>query len=574
MNPAAAAADPPALPDPRRHDLDALRAAAMLLGILYHAALAYAAGFGWMIEDPSRSTGLYLFQAAVHGFRMPLFFVVSGFFTALLWRKRGLSAVWKNRLLRIFLPCLIGLVTLVPAMGWASGSAMAARFRLRKAAETARTATADVTVWSALASGDVAALDRVLARKPPLDVQQPESGIVPLTLVALQGREDLARRLLDAGASVHATNRDGNTPLHAAVFLGRTGLVELLLARGANVHARSVSGESTVQPARADWAATEFIAGLFGVKLDRAEVEAGRAVAVRRLTALGVEESAAGQGTGEAGRRISEVFRGLIDTPVFIVVWFLWFLCWLLPVFSAYAWLARRFGWGAPPRWLVLGPARWLVWVPLVLVPQAFMTWEGTYGPDTSMGLVPMPHVLAYYLLFFAFGVLYHEADDSRGELGRGWRWLLPVSLLVLLPLGVEAATGHLRFRDRVLPPGLFHVATVLLQGLYAWAMTFGCIGAFREWVRTASPRVRYLSDSAYWLYLGHLPLVIWAQGAMADWPLPGWLKCLLISAAVTGLLLAVYEWGVRYTWVGAMLNGRKLRKPSPPAPGSAAVAG
>ncbi|MFM7802977.1 MAG: acyltransferase family protein, partial [Verrucomicrobiota bacterium] len=197
MNPAAA--DPPAPPDPRRHDLDALRAAAMLLGIVYHAALAYAAGFGWMIEDPSRSTGLYLFQAAVHGFRMPLFFVVSGFFTALLWRKRGLSAVWKNRLLRIFLPCLLGLVTLVPAMGWASGSAMAAGFRLRKAAETARTATADATVWSALASGDAAALDRVLARKPPLDVQQPESGVVPLTLVALQGREDLARRLLDAG---------------------------------------------------------------------------------------------------------------------------------------------------------------------------------------------------------------------------------------------------------------------------------------------------------------------------------------------------------------------------------------
>ena len=163
----------------------------MLLGIVYHAALAYAAGFGWMIEDPSRSTGLYLFQAAVHGFRMPLFFVVSGFFTALLWRKRGLAAVWKNRLVRIVLPCLLGLVTLVPAMNWASGSAMAAGFRLRKAAEVARAWTADATVWSALASGDLVALNRVLARKPALDVQQPESGIVPLTLVAGLGHATL-----------------------------------------------------------------------------------------------------------------------------------------------------------------------------------------------------------------------------------------------------------------------------------------------------------------------------------------------------------------------------------------------
>jgi hypothetical protein len=73
---------------------------------------------------------------------------------------------------------------------------------------------------------------------------------------------------------------------------------------------------------------------------------------------------------------------------------------------------------------------------------------------------------------------------------------------------------------------------------------------------------VRYLSDSAYWLYLGHLPLVIWAQGAAVGWPIPGWIKGLIISVGVTGLLLVVYEWGVRYTWVGALLNGRKHRNP------------
>lgn len=32
-------------PDERRHDLDALRAAAMLLGIIYHVSLSFAEGF-------------------------------------------------------------------------------------------------------------------------------------------------------------------------------------------------------------------------------------------------------------------------------------------------------------------------------------------------------------------------------------------------------------------------------------------------------------------------------------------------------------------------------------------------
>jgi len=559
---------PPASPvDPRRHDLDALRAAAMLLGIVYHAALAYAAGTWWMIQDPSQSTLVYLFQAGVHGFRMPLFFVVSGFFTALLWRRRGLAALWKNRLMRILVPCLLGLVTLVPAMGWASNSATAAGARFRQAAAAA---VPDASVWTALASGDAAVLDRVLARKPDLDQRQPESGIVPLTLAALQGRVDLARRLLDAGASVNATNRDGNTPLHAAVFLGRTGVVELLLSRGADIHARSVQGESTLQPAAADWPTTEFITGLFAIKPDRAAVEAGRAEAVRRLTALGVTASGSPVSADASKPRpvepssVQRVWRLLIDTPVFIVVWFLWFLCWMLPVFSLYASAASK-GWvPPPPRWLTVRPSRWCFWLPATWVPQAFMGWEGgAFGPDTAMGLVPMPHVFAYYLLFFGFGVLYHESHDESGGLGRHWRWTLPVCLLGVLPFAVEFATGSLGFRARLLPERHFHAATVVLQGIYAWGMVFGCIGAFRACVRAGSPKVRYLSDSAYWLYLGHLPLVIWAQGALVSWPVAGWLKCLLISGGVTGLLLVVYEWGVRYTWVGALLNGRKSRTPS-----------
>ena len=550
--------------DPRRHDLDALRAAAMLLGIVYHAALAYAAGTLWMIQDPSQSSLVYLFQAGVHGFRMPLFFVVSGFFTALLWRRRGLAALWKNRLLRILVPCLLGLVTLVPAMGWSSGSAAAAGARFRQAQEVQKAASSEASVWNALASGDAAVLGRVLAKQPDLNAQQPESGIVPLSMVALQGRADLARQLIDSGASVNGTNRDGNTPLHAAVFLGRTGVVDLLVSHGVNVHVRNAQGESVLQPARADWPTTEFIAGLFSMKLDRAAVEAGRAEAVRRLTALGVTDSPASSKPGEPKPSVlAGVFQSLINTPVFVVVWFLWFLCWMLLPFSIYAWVAERWGGSASPRWLTLGSLKWLLWLPLTWVPQAFMGWEGgAFGPDTAMGLVPMPHVFAYYLIFFAFGVLYYESKDEVGELGRHWRWSLSVSLLVLLPLGVEFATGYLGFRSRLLADRHFHAATVLFQGLYAWGMSVGCIGAFRAWVQGESPRVRYLSDSAYWLYLGHLPLVIWAQGAIVGWPIPGWVKGLIVSIGVTGLLLVVYEWGVRYTWVGALLNGRKHRNP------------
>ena len=48
----------------------------------------------------------------VHGFRMPVFFLLSGFFCALLWQRRGLRGLLKNRILRIALPLIICIPTI------------------------------------------------------------------------------------------------------------------------------------------------------------------------------------------------------------------------------------------------------------------------------------------------------------------------------------------------------------------------------------------------------------------------------------------------------------------------------
>ncbi len=90
----------------------------MLLGIACHAALSFSLGAGWIVQDVDQSKPLYILQAFVHGFRMQLFMVLSGFFTALLWRRQGLKALLWNRFRRVLLPCLAALVTLVPAVKW------------------------------------------------------------------------------------------------------------------------------------------------------------------------------------------------------------------------------------------------------------------------------------------------------------------------------------------------------------------------------------------------------------------------------------------------------------------------
>jgi glucan biosynthesis protein C len=115
----------------RVHYMDNLRAFAMLLGIFFHAALAYSPSLNqvWLTASPQNSVIIDFIAFFSHSFRMPLFFLIAGFFAALLIHKRGVGAMLKNRLLRITLPFAIFLPLVILAfvvlIGWAMESVQA-----------------------------------------------------------------------------------------------------------------------------------------------------------------------------------------------------------------------------------------------------------------------------------------------------------------------------------------------------------------------------------------------------------------------------------------------------------------
>ena len=64
----------------RRHDIDALRALAFGLLILYHWGMLYVGGedWGWHLKSPYLAEWLQLPMLAVNRWRMDLIFLVSG----------------------------------------------------------------------------------------------------------------------------------------------------------------------------------------------------------------------------------------------------------------------------------------------------------------------------------------------------------------------------------------------------------------------------------------------------------------------------------------------------------------
>jgi glucans biosynthesis protein C len=93
----------------RVHAFDNLRALAMLAGVLFHAALAYSPLMRpfWSTADSDTSLAVDLFAWFLHLFRMPLFFLVAGFFAARLIQTRGVGGMMQNRAQRVLLPLLL-----------------------------------------------------------------------------------------------------------------------------------------------------------------------------------------------------------------------------------------------------------------------------------------------------------------------------------------------------------------------------------------------------------------------------------------------------------------------------------
>ena len=97
----------------RRSDLDALRGTAMVLGIVLHTCASFF-GFPWSIHEQQSNTVLAILCIWIHSFRMPLFFILSGFFTQLVAEQRGLKKLVQQRFERIVIPLVLASLCILP----------------------------------------------------------------------------------------------------------------------------------------------------------------------------------------------------------------------------------------------------------------------------------------------------------------------------------------------------------------------------------------------------------------------------------------------------------------------------
>lgn len=109
----------------RRHDIDALRALAFALLILYHWCMLYVGGddWDWHLKSAHAAEWLQLPMLLVNRWRMDLIFLISGLSVHFLLRDTGVGRFIAQRSWRLLLPLTAGCLLVVPVQPYAEGIA-------------------------------------------------------------------------------------------------------------------------------------------------------------------------------------------------------------------------------------------------------------------------------------------------------------------------------------------------------------------------------------------------------------------------------------------------------------------
>jgi glucan biosynthesis protein C len=261
--------------------------------------------------------------------------------------------------------------------------------------------------------------------------------------------------------------------------------------------------------------------------------------------------------------RPGETTLATFTTPRPSYLWFLWYLM-LLYVGalglrsvlgnhgSAMAALRGAGAWLLSHR---LGPV--LLAVPTAVLLYRQPTWMAGTPPDSFM---PDPALLAYYAIFFAAGWTIFATPGLRNSIElRPWRYVA----LTALALPAALALYLMQSEPSIGEGRRFHILALLLLSVATWSMVLGLLGISRRFLKTHNPRLRYLADASYWIYLSHLLPMAALAVLILDLNIADGLRFALLIAATLSLIYPAYGAFIRHSAIGRVLHGPRPRRAS-----------
>lgn len=157
-----------------------------------------------------------------------------------------------------------------------------------------------------------------------------------------------------------------------------------------------------------------------------------------------------------------------------------------------------------------------------------------------------------------------HRQTHLLLDLSKSWlTYFIPAIILTVVCLNIVGVV-HTAWAGPTLEGNSRLVyALCYMTGLWCWVLAF--VDAAVRYLSNESPATRYLSDASYWIYLMHLGTVSFYMMLTRPFDWHWSIKFAIMILGSMSILLVTYHYLVRFTWIGAILNGRRHPRPVKP---------
>ena len=199
--------------------------------------------------------------------------------------------------------------------------------------------------------------------------------------------------------------------------------------------------------------------------------------------------------------------------------------------------------------WLIQRPlARIIFFSGLIFLS---LTILGTSMVHASVSLIPDLNTFVYFSIYYLIGWVLFK---SKQHLDTFMRYDKVCTITAIILATIQGLT----IQNLELAPNANSGILILYSSVVVCLFIFGITGLFIRYGSKHSTRMRYISDSSYWVYLIHLPLTAIIPGFIWNLPIPAFGKFIIVLSTTTIICFATYYYLVRNTFIGQFLNGRK----------------
>ena len=176
---------------------------------------------------------------------------------------------------------------------------------------------------------------------------------------------------------------------------------------------------------------------------------------------------------------------------------------------------------------------------------------------DNPITLVPDPPSFIHYFCFFLIGFFVYKSEKLLLSLKTHANKILMIGIV----FGVFSIIPQLWFTKTDLPYYIYIKSLAIILSCSAiYFLTIGIWGYFSKLQIKDSKILRYLTDSSYWVYLSNMPFVVIFHILFIPLDIPIYVKFIFSFIGALTLSFLTYEFLVRYTFIGGILNKRRFR--------------